>query len=186
MPMGMAISYGVSAGDGKQTAKSFEWLAVQDNEGITQDNILKHTRLETTTETVTSTWGCPLLDGEEVLNATITFTVQETVIDASAAGTVPQAVRFYDPRCECSVTYLGSTNQDSSFTFDSITFDTVSSEIAETLGDVKKVTVRGIAYEENDGLVTGTAASGTIRKEKRFSNTDYVRTTETTISFAAS
>lgn len=185
MPMGMAISYG-TAGDGRQTAKSYEWVAVQDNLGVTKDNILKHSRTETTTETVESTWGCPTLDGEEVLNATITWTVQEAVIDASASGTAPQAVRFYDPRCEASVTYLGSTNQDSSFTFDGITFDTVSSEVAETLGDVKKVTVRGIAYEENNGLATGTASSGTIRKEKRFSNTDYVRTTETTISFSGS
>lgn len=181
----MAISYGTT-GDGRQIAKSYEWLAVQDNEGITQENILKHTRTETTTETVASTWGCPTLGGNEVLNATVTYTVQEAVIDASASGTAPQAVRFYDPRCECSVTFLGDTNIASTFTFDSVTFDTVSSEVAETLGDVKKVTVRGIAYEENDGLVTGTASSGTIRKEKRFSNTDYVRTTETTISFSGS
>jgi len=181
----MAISYG-TAGDGRQTSKSFEWVAVQDNVGITQDNILKHTRTETTTETVESTWGCPLLDSNEVLNATITWTVQETVIDASAAGTVPQAVYLYDPRCECSVTYLGSDNQDSTFDFDGITFDTVSSEVSETLGDVKRVTVRGIAYEENNGLTTGSASSGTIRKEKRFSNTDFVRTTATTIAFGTS
>lgn len=185
MPKGMAISYG-TAGDGRQIAKSFEWVAVQDNEGITQDNILKHTRIETTTETVESTWGCPVLDSDEVLNATITWTVQEAVVDASASGTVPQLVRFYDPRCEASVTYLGSTNKNSTFTFDSIVFDTVSSEVAETLGDVKKVTIRGIAYEENNGLTTGTASTGTIRKEKRFSNTDFVRTTETTIAFGTS
>ena len=181
----MAISYGSSA-DGKQTAKSFEWLAVQDNVGEVAENILKHTRLETTTETVESTWGCPTLDGDEVLNATITWSVDEALVEASAAGTAPQAVRFYNPKCECSVTYLGSTNQDSSFTFDSITFDTVSSEIAETLGDVKKVTIRGTAYGEANGLTTGTASTGTIRKEKRFSNTDYIRTTATTIAFAGS
>lgn len=178
----MAISYG-TAGDGRQTSKSYEWVAVQDNQGVTKDNILKYSRTETTTETVESTWGCPDLDGDEVLNATITYTVQETIIDDPEAGTAPQLVRFYDPRCECSITYLGSSNQESTFTFDEITFDTVSSEVSETLGDVKKVTVRGIAYEENNSLTTGTAQSGTIRKEKRFSNTDFVRTTETTISF---
>ena len=84
------------------------------------------------------------------------------------------------------MTYLGDANQDDSFTFDSIAFDTISSEIAETLGDVKRVTVRGIAYNTNNGLVTGTASTGTIRKEKRFSNTDFVRESETTIAFGAS
>jgi len=181
----MAISYGTS-GDGRQTAKSFEWVAVQDNTGDVADNILKHTRTETTTETVASAWGCPLLDSEEVINATLTWSVDEAVIDASDAATAPQAVRFYNPRCEASVTYLGSTNQDSSFTFDSITFDTVSSEVSETLGDVKRVTVRGVAYDETNGLITGTASTGTIRKEKRFSNTDFVRETATTVAFGAS
>ena len=181
----MAISYG-TAGDGRNTGKTFEWVAVQDNQGVVQDNILKHTRTETTTETVTTVWGCPTLDSNEVLNATLTWNVDAVVIDASAAGTAPQAVRFYNPRCEASVTYLGDANQDDSFTFDSITFDTISSEIAETLGDVKRVTVRGIAYNTNNGLVTGTASTGTIRKEKRFSNTDFVRESETTIAFGAS
>lgn len=181
----MAISYG-TAGDGRNTGKTFEWVAVQDNQGIVQDNILKHTRTETTTETVATVWGCPTLDSNEVLNATLTWNVDEVVIDASAAATAPQSVRFYNPRCEASVTYLGDTNQDDTFTFDSITFDTISSEIAETLGDVKRVTVRGIAYNTNNGLVTGTASTGTIRKEKRFSNTDFVRESETTIAFGAS
>jgi hypothetical protein len=181
----MAISYGSSA-DGKQTAKSFEWLAVQDNQGVVADNILKHTRTETTTETVESTWGCPTLDGEEVLNATVTWTVDEALVEASASGTAPQAVRYYNPKAECSVTYLGSTNQDSTFTFDSVEFETVSSEVAETLGDVQKVTVRGVAYGATNGLTTGTASSGTIRKEKRFSNTDFVRTSTTTVAFSGS
>ncbi len=181
----MAISYG-SAADGKQIAKSFEWLAVQDNEGEVADNILKHTRVETTTETVETTWGCPLLNSNEVLNATITWTVDEALVEASAAGTAPQAVRYYNPKCECSVTFLGDTNEDRTFTFDSINFETVSSEVAETLGDVKKVTVRGVAYGETNGLTTGTAAGGTTRKEKRFSNTDYVRTSATVVAFSGS
>jgi hypothetical protein len=54
------------------------------------------------------------------------------------------------------------------------------------LGDVQKVTVRGIAYGATNGLTTGTASSGTIRKEKRFSNTDFVRTSTTTVAFGGS
>jgi len=181
----MAISYG-TAGDGRQTAKSYEWVAVQDNEGITQENILKHARTETTTETVEAEWGAGTVGGNEVLSGTITWTVDEVVVDASAANTAPQAVRFYNPKAEASVTVLGTANSDSTFSFDGLTFDTVSSEVAETLGDVKKVTIRGVAYGAANGLTTGTASSGTIRKEKRFSNTDFVRTTETTVAFAGS
>jgi hypothetical protein len=181
----MAISYGSTA-DGKQTSKSYEWLAVQDNLGVVADNILKHTRTETTTETVESAWGCPTLDSEEVLNATINWSVDEALVEASEAGTAPQVVRYYNPKAECSVTYLGSSNQDSTFVFDGVTFETVSSEVAETIGDVKKVTVRGIAYGETNGLTTGTASTGTIRKEKRFSNTDFVRSSATTVSFSGS
>jgi len=182
----MAISYG-SAADGKQIAKSYEWLAVQDNEGEVADNILKYTRLETTTETVESTFGCPTLDGDEVLNATITWSVDEALVEASASGTAPQAVQLYNVKCEASVTFLGSSNIASTFTFDSVTFDTVSSEVSETLGDVKKVTIRGVSYGENNGLTLGSgAAGGTIRKEKRFSNTDFVRSSVTTVAFSGS
>jgi len=182
----MAISYGSDA-DGKQIAKSYEWLAVQDTTGDVADNILKYTRLETTTETVESTFGCPTLDGDEVINATITWSVDEALVEASGSGTAPQAVRLYNVKCECSVTYLGSANMDSTFSFDSVEFETVSSEVSETLGDVKKVTVRGVSYGSNNSLTLGNGVGGgTIRKEKRFSNTDFVRSSVTTVAFNGS
>jgi hypothetical protein len=182
----MAISYG-SAADGKQIAKSYEWLAVQDNEGEVADNILKYTRTETTTETVESTFGCPTLDSNEVLNATITWSVDEALVESGTSSATPQAVQFYNVKCEASVTFLGSANLASTFSFDGTTFDTVSSEVSETLGDVKKVTVRGVAYGENNSLTLGGGtAGGTIRKEKRFSNTDFVRTSATTVAFGGS
>jgi hypothetical protein len=183
MPEGMAISYGTSGG-GRTTSKSFEYIAVQDQNGVVQDNILKYSRIETTDETVESTFGAGTLDGNEVLNATITASVDEVVIEAGTEATTPQRTRFYNPKQECSATFLGSANVSGTFSFDGKTFDTVSSEVSETLGDVKKVTVRGILYA-NDGLAAG-ASSGVIRKEKRFSNTDFVRTTSTSVSFGGS
>ena len=180
MPKGMAISYGTTGG-GKTTSKSFEYIAVQDQNGKVQDNILKYVRTETTDETIGSDFGAGEINGNEVLNATITASVDEVIIEAGAQATTPQKTRFYNPKQECSATFLGSANVTGTFTFDGKTFDTVSSEVSETLGDVKKVTVRGITYT-NDGLAEG-AASGVIRKEKRFSNTDFVRTTSTSVSF---
>ena len=181
MPKGMAISYGTSGG-GKTTSKSFEYIAVQDQNGKVQDNILKYSRVETTDETIENTFGAGTLNGNEVLNATITASIDEVVIEAGAEATTPQKVRFYNPKQECSATFLGSANVGGTFQFDSKTFDTVSSEVSETLGDVKKVTVRGISYT-NDGLAEN-ASSGVIRKEKRFSNTDFVRTTTTSVEFS--
>jgi hypothetical protein len=179
----MAISYGTNGG-GKTISKSFERIAVQDQNGKVQEHILKYSRLETTDDTITEAFGAGDLNGNEVLNASVTSSIDEVVIEAGTQATTPQKVRFYNPKIECSATFLGSANVPGTFEFDGRTFDTVSSEVSETLGDVKKVTVRGIVYE-NDGLAEG-AGSGVIRKEKRFSNTDFVRTTTTSVSFGGS
>ena len=185
--MGMAISYGASAGDGKTTSKSFERIAVADNTGVVAQNILKYTRTDTTTETVTTTFGAPLIGSDEVLSATITWSVDEALVEAATSGTVPKTLRLYNPRAEASATILASSFTAGTFTLDSITFDTVSAEVSETLGDVKKVSLRGISYGNNAGsLTTGTASTGTIKADKRFSNTDFVRTSATTFAFGAS
>ena len=182
----MAITYGSTAGFSKSTSKSYEYLAVQDNTGAVADNILKYTRTETTTETVTSTFGAPEIDSLEVLNATITFSVDEQIIDPSSAGAVPPAAITYNPRAEASATVLGEFT-DSTFELDSITFETLSAEKAETAGDVVKTNIRGVNYGEDGSLTIGSiTGGGTIRQEKRFSNTDFVRTTSTVVAFSGS
>jgi hypothetical protein len=182
----MAITYGSTAGFSKSTSKSYEYLAVADNTGAVADNILKYTRTETTTETVTSTFGAPLLDGDEVISASITWSVDEVIIDPSASGTAPPAARTYNPRAEASATVLGDFT-DNTFALDGTTFETLSAEKAETAGDVVKTNIRGVFYGAGGTLTVGSiAAGGTIRSEKRFSNTDFVRTTATTVAFSGS
>jgi hypothetical protein len=182
----MAITYGSTAGFSKSTSKSYEYLAVADNTGAVADNILKYTRTETTTETVTSTFGAPTLDGDEVISASITWSVDEVIIDPSASSTAPPAARTYNPRAEASVTILGEFTA-STFELDGTTFETLSAEKAETAGDVVKTNIRGVFYGAGGTLTVGSiAAGGTIRSEKRFSNTDFVRTTATTVAFSGS
>jgi hypothetical protein len=182
----MAITYGSTAGFSKSTSKNYEYIAVQDKDGDVADNILKYTRTETTTETVTSTFGAPQIDGDDVLSATLTWTVDEVIIDPSSEGTAPPAARTYNPRCEASATVLGEFT-GSTFQLDGITFDTLSAEKAETAGDVVKTNIRGVNYGEDGGLTVGSiSGGGTIREEKRFSNTDFVREIETTVSFSGS
>jgi hypothetical protein len=183
----MAITYGSSAGFSKSTTKTFEYVAPQDKDGNVADNILKYTRTETTTETVSSTFGAPQIDGNDVLSASLTWTVDETIVDPSTAGAVPPAARTYNPRCEASATILANSFSEATFQLDGITFDTISAEKAETAGDVIKYNLRGINHGEDGNLTVGSiAAGGTIRQEKRFSNTDFVRTVATTVAFAAS
>jgi hypothetical protein len=179
----MAIEYGAT-GDGRSVSKSFERLAVQDNTGNVAEHILKYTREEETLETVSDTFGAPLLDGNEVVSATVTESVDEAVIEGSEAGQEPRIVRFYNPRSECSATFLGSENVGDAFEFDGTSYDTVSSELSETLGDVKRVSVRGISYGTASSVTIGDATGGgTNRHEKRYSNTDYVRESTTNVSF---
>jgi hypothetical protein len=181
------ITYGSGAGFSRSTSKSFEYVAPQDKDGDVADNILKYTRTETTTETVTSTFGAPELDGEDVISATLTWSVDEQIVDPSTAGAVPPHAYTYNPRCEASATILADTFTAATFELDGITFDTVSAELAETAGDVKKYNLRGVNYGEDGDLTIGDiSGGGTIREEKRFSNTDFVREIETTVAFAAS
>jgi hypothetical protein len=183
----MAITYGSSGGFSKSTAKTFQYVAVQNKDGDVAENILKYTRTETTTETISSTFGAPAIDGDDVINATITFSVDEQIIDPSTEEAVPPAAFTYNPRAEASATILADTFTAATFDLDGITFDTLSAEKAETAGDVVKINLRGVNYGEDGGLTVGSiAGGGTIREEKRFSNTDFVRTTSTVVAFAGS
>jgi hypothetical protein len=183
----MAITYGSGAGFSRTTSKSFEYVAPQDKDGAVADNILKYTRTEITTETVLSTFGAPQISGDDVLSATLTWSVDEQIVDPSTAGAVPAKAVTYNPRCEASATILADAFTAATFSLDGITFDTVSAEKAETAGDVIKFNLRGVAYGEDGNLTVGSiTGGGTIREEKRFSNTDFVRTVATTVAFAAS
>jgi hypothetical protein len=184
----MSLTYGSSAGFSVTTSKNFERLIVLDKEGAlaTGGNILKYTRTETTTETVTSTFGAPTIGSGDVLDATIVFSVDETIIDPSSSGAAPPAARTYNPRAEATATVLGDFS-GSTFTLDGITFNTDSHEKSETAGDVVKTTLRGTNYGEAGALTVGSISSGgTIRAEKRFSNTDFVRTVATVVAFSGS
>jgi hypothetical protein len=182
----MAYTYGVEGAFSKSTSKSFEYLAVQDNTGDVAETILKYTRTETTTETITSTFGAPLIGSLEVLSASITWSVDEQIVEPSTAGAVPASAITYNPRAEATASVLGAFT-GATFELDGITFETQSVEKSETAGDVVKSNIRGVNYGEDGNLTVGSIISGgTIREEKRFSNTDVVRTVATLVSFAGS
>jgi hypothetical protein len=182
----MSLTYGSTAGFSVTTSKNFERLIVLNKDGAlaTGGNILKYVRTETTTETVTSTFGATSIDGNDALDATIVFSVDETIIDPSASSTAPPSAFSYNPRAEATATILGE-HTSSTFSLDGITFAVDSNEKSATAGDVVKTTLRGTAYGQAGTLTVGNIASGgTIRSEKRFSNTDFVRTVATLVAFS--
>jgi hypothetical protein len=182
----MSLTYGSPAGFSVTTSKNFERLIVLDKDGALAagGNILKYTRTETTTETVTSTFGAPSIGSNDVLDATIVFSVDETIIDPSSSSTAPPAARTYNPRAEATATVLGEFT-GATFSLDSITFTTDSHEKSATAGDVVKTTLRGTAYGSAGNLTVGSiSAGGTIREERRFSNTDFKRTVATLVAFS--
>jgi len=188
----MAIVYGVSGAFSKSTSKTFEKLLVADKNGVTTTILSKYVRTETTTETVGATFGAGAINSDDILNATITAQVDEQLIESGAVSTAPPSIRFYNPRAEASAQILGDFT-GSNFNIDGITFTTLSAEKAETAGDVVKTNIRGTAINTaavaGSTLTTGEhspSATSTIRIEKRFSNTDYNRTTVTTVAFAGS
>lgn len=186
----MAIIYGVTGGFSVQTSKTFEKLLVSDKNGVTTTIISKYVRTETTTETVGTTFGGYSIGSDDVINATITAQVDEQLIESGSASSAPDAVRFYNPRADASVTILGSFT-GSSFNLAGISFTTLSAEKSETSGDVVKTSIRGTAINtatlDGTTLTTGdSSANSTIRVELRISNTDYVRKTITTVAFAGS
>jgi hypothetical protein len=186
----MAIVYGVSGAFSKSSSKNYERLFVQDNQGTVTTIVSKFARTEIATETVGTTWGAGTIGSLPVLSATITATADQAIIESGSAATAPQIVRFYNPRVESSAQVLGAFT-GSSYSLDGITFQTVSAETVETAGDVVKTNIRGTNVGASSvggtALDLGTVASGdVVGVERRYSNTDYVRDTVTTVTFAGS
>ena len=182
----MSLTYGSPAGISVTTSKNFERLIVLDKDGALASggNILKYTRTETTTETVPTVFGAPAIGALDVLDATIVFSVDETIIDPSSSSTAPPAARTYNPRAEATATVLGEFT-GATFELDSITFTTDSHEKSATAGDVVKTTLRGTNYGSAGNLTVGSiSGGGTIREERRFSNTDFKRTVATLVAFS--
>lgn len=180
----MAISYG-SSSQSRQESVSVERLPVANSTGDVVAHIIKYSRTETTSEIVSDLFGCPEFDGNETISATVTSSVDEVLVETPSQESAPEYVRFYNPKKEASVTFLGDVNVGDTFSYDGTSFDTISSEISESAGDVKRVTVRGVAYGESDGVTIGDATSGGVsRYEKRYSNTDFAREVTTEVAFS--
>jgi hypothetical protein len=89
------------------------------------------------------------ISGLVITNATLTGTVDQLITESGTANTVPPVKEAYNDRVEASIEGIddGYTAANT-FTAKGLTFQTTSVERRRTLGDVAKVSLRGINYPD--------------------------------------
>ena len=89
------------------------------------------------------------VSGLVVTNATLTGTVDQLITESGTENTVPPVKEAYNGRVEASIEGIDDGfTASSTFSAKSLTFQTTSVEKRRTLGDVTKVSVRGIYYPD--------------------------------------
>ena len=89
------------------------------------------------------------VSGLVVTNATLTGTVDQLITESGSQNTVPPVKQAYNGRVEASIEGIddGYTST-ATFSAKSLTFQTTSVERRRTLGDVAKVSIRGVYYPD--------------------------------------
>ncbi|NBW14643.1 MAG: hypothetical protein EBR82_42255 [Caulobacteraceae bacterium] len=89
------------------------------------------------------------VSGLVVTNATLTGTVDQLITESGTENTVPPVKEAYNSRVEASIEGIDDGfTASGSFSAKGLTFQTTSVEKRRTLGDVTKVSVRGIYYPD--------------------------------------
>jgi hypothetical protein len=89
------------------------------------------------------------VSGLVVTNATLTGTVDQLITESGTENTVPPVKQAYNDRVEASVEGIDDGyTAAATFTAKGLTFQTTSVERRRTLGDVAKVSIRGISYPD--------------------------------------
>lgn len=89
------------------------------------------------------------VSGLVVTNATLTGTVDQLVTESGSENTVPPVKEAYNGRVEASIEGIDDGyTAAGTFSAKSLTFQTTSVERKRTLGDVAKVSLRGVYYPD--------------------------------------
>ena len=89
------------------------------------------------------------VSGLVVTNATLTGTVDQLVTESGSENTVPPVKEAYNGRVEASIEGIDDGyTAAGTFSAKSLTFQTTSVERKRTLGDVAKISLRGIHYPD--------------------------------------
>lgn len=89
------------------------------------------------------------VSGLVVTNATLSGTVDQLVTESGTENTVPPVKEAYNSRVEASIEGIDDGyTAAGTFSAKSLTFQTTSVERKRTLGDVAKVSLRGVHYPD--------------------------------------
>ena len=89
------------------------------------------------------------ISGLVVTNATLTGTVDQLITESGTENTVPPVKEAYNDRVEASIEGIDDGySATNTFNAKGLTFQTTSVERRRTLGDVAKVSIRGISYPD--------------------------------------
>lgn len=89
------------------------------------------------------------ISGLVVTNATLTGTIDQLITESGTQNTVPPVKEAYNDRVEASIEGIDEGySATNTFSAKSLTFQTTSVERKRTLGDVAKVSLRGIHYPD--------------------------------------
>lgn len=84
-----------------------------------------------------------------VTNATLTGSIDQVITESGTANTVPPLKEAYNARVEASIEGIDDGfTAGNTFSAKSLTFQTTSVERKRTLGDVAKISLRGIHYPD--------------------------------------
>ena len=89
------------------------------------------------------------VSGLVVTNATLSGSVDQVITESGTENTVPPVKEAYNGRVEASIEGIDDGYTASgTFSAKSLTFQTTSVERKRTLGDVVKVSLRGVYYPD--------------------------------------
>ena len=89
------------------------------------------------------------ISGLVVTNATLSGSVDQVITESGTENTVPPVKEAYNGRVEASIEGIDDGYSTSvTFSAKSLTFQTTGVERKRTLGDVVKVSLRGVHYPD--------------------------------------
>jgi len=88
------------------------------------------------------------VSGLALTNVSISGSVDTSIVEAGTANTVPVVAEAYNKKLDISIEGIDDGfSASSSLTYKGKTFLVTSTETKRTAGDVRKVSIRGTAYD---------------------------------------
>ena len=97
---------------------------------------------------VTRGAGTATIDGDtfDVLDATLSGQVDESLVEAPAENTAPANRAYYNPVLNLSMNVIGDATGVTTLSYKSLTWKVQSAELAKAAGDFVKTSIRAVKF----------------------------------------